>query len=453
MRNRRFITAPQGSGLLGIEGSWSPSVLQLVRARRDPIGFGAKRRALYGEVGATRFFGVNMVMATGAEAAEEILTNRDGAFSNSGWDFIIGPFFGGGLMLMDPPEHRRHRKIMAQAFTPAALRGYFDQLQRVVADMLEKIEPGVVQLHPLFKELAFTIALDVFVAVDLDDDERAHIQSAFHDTVRAGGALVRSPLPGSRYQRGKNGRRILERFFTDHLPAKRSGSGTDLFTRLATTDVDGDQLSDTEIVDHMIFLLMAAHDTSQVALTQAGYQLAAHPHWQGRCWREVVDLPAVDYDNVSADAVPVLDRVVREAIRLCPPVSMYPRTVVADTQVRGRYLPAGSRVTVPALTNHRNPDVWPEPHTFDPDRFLPNRLAEVHKYAWTPFGGGAHQCLGMMFALQEIRMVYAEILRRFTLSVPVGYVAPMDYSAIPNPRDGLPVTFTPRGSALDPQVP
>lgn len=442
MRNRRYITAPEGSGLLDVEGSWSPSVLQLLRARKDPIGFGEVRRERYGEVGATRFFGTNMVMATGAEAAEEILANRDGAFSNAGWDFLIGPFFGGGLMLMDPPDHLRHRRIMAQAFTSTALQSYFPRMREVVCAELDSITPGTVRLYPLFKQMAFQTALQVFVDVDLTDQQQQQVRAAFTDTVRAGTSLLRLPIPGSRYQRGRVGRRALEQFFAEHLPTKRRGDGADLFTRLSTAEVDGQRLTDTEVIDHMIFLLMAAHDTSQVALTQTGYQLAAHPHWQDQVRAEVSGLTDPGYEDVSAAGLPILDRVVRESIRLCPPVSAYPRLVVSDTQVLGRYLPAGTRVTVPALTNHRNPKVWPDPHTFDPDRFTPERLAEVHKYAWTPFGGGAHQCLGMFLAMQQIRLVYAELLSRFTLSVPDGYIAPMDYSAIPIPKDGLPVAFT-----------
>lgn len=446
MRNRRYITAPPESGLLDVEGSWAPSVLQLIRARRDPIGFGEIRRARYGEVGATRFFGTNMVMATGAEAAEEILTNRDGAFSSSGWDFVIGPFFGGGLMLMDPPEHLRHRRIMAQAFTPAAMRTYFPKMQEVIVTRLDELRPGTTKLYPLFKQLSFDTAFEVFVNIDLSAQDRRRVQAAFTDTVRAGTSLVRIPIPRSRYRRGQAGRRILEEFFNEHLAAKRRGDGTDLFTRLATTDVDGERLSDAEIVNHMIFLLMAAHDTTQVALTQTGYQLAAHPEWQERCREEISGRP-LGFETVSAAALPTLDRVVREAIRICPPVTVYPRMVVADTQVLGRYLPVGTRVSVPALTNHRNPAVWPDPHTFDPDRFLPERLSTVHKFAWTPFGGGAHQCLGMVLAMNEIRLVFAEILLRFELAVPRGYIAPMDYSAIPIPKDGLPVNLTPRVQA------
>lgn len=443
MRNRRYIIAPADSGLLDVEGSWSPSVLQLLRARKDPIGFGEVRRARYGEVGATRFFGTNMVMATGAQAAEEILTNRDGAFSNAGWDLLIGPFFGGGLMLMDPPDHLRHRRIMGQAFTSSAMRSYFPRLREVVCAELDAIRPGTVHLYPLFKQMAFSTALHVFVDVDLTGRQQQRVRAAFTDAVRAGTSLLRLPIPGSRYQRGRAGRAVLEEFFAEHLPAKRAGGGSDLFTRLSTAEVDGERLTDSEVIDHMIFLLMAAHDTSQVALTQTGYQLAAHRHWQDRVRTEVAGRSAPGYDDVSAAAVPVLDRVVREAIRLCPPVPAYPRIVTHDTQVLGRYLPAGTRVTVPTLTNHRNPAVWPDPHTFDPDRFTAERLAEVHKYAWTPFGGGAHQCLGMFLALQQIRLVYTEMLNRFTLSVPDGYVAPMDYSAIPIPKDGLPVTVSP----------
>nr|WP_042376518.1 cytochrome P450 [Gordonia alkanivorans] len=453
MRNRVFVKAPAGSGLQSIEGSWAPSILQLIRLRRDPIRFGALRRKRFGPVGATRLLGAPMVMATGAQAAEEVLVNRDKAFSNGGgWNLVIGPFFPRGLMLLDFDEHRAHRRIMQEAFTPAALRGYFTRLDPVARAAADELAGGQVELYPYFKDLTLRIAAEVFVDVELTDEEYLRLATAFTDTVRAGTTLLRLRIPGSRYARGFAGRRYLEDFFTAHLPAKRAADGSDLFSRLcqATTD-DGQRFSDDDVVNHMIFVLMAAHDTTQIALTQLGYQLARHPRWQQRVYDEIASLPQeLTYDDLGADRLPVLDRVLRETLRMCTPVPGYPRRAVKDTAILGRYIPAGTRVTVPSLTNHNsNEQVWEHAETFDPDRFLPERFTQVHRFAWTPFGGGAHKCIGMYFAMREITLLYVHLLRRFELSVPSGYTAPMDYSALPIPTDGLPVTLTPRQDRND----
>jgi cytochrome P450 len=448
VKNRVVVKAPPGSGLRDIEGSWAPGIVQLIRVRRDPVGFGVARRARYGPIGGTRMLGATMVMASGAEAAEEVLVNKDKAFSNEGgWTLIIGPFFPRGLMLLDFDEHMEHRRIMQEVFTPTALRGYFARLGEVAQKSVAELAEGRLELYPYFKDLTLRIASEVFVNVDLSSDEYARLSTAFTDTVRAGTTLLRVRVPGSRYARGYRGRRYLEGFFREHLPAKRASEGSDLFSRLCrATTSDGQQFSDDDIVNHMIFVLMAAHDTTQIALTQFGYQLAKHPDWQARVHDEIASLPdELTYDDLNADRLPILDRVLRESLRLCPPVPAYPRRAVKDTQVAGRYIPEGTRVTVPALNNHFGNDVvWPRPAEFDPDRFLPDRLRQVHRFAWTPFGRGAHKCIGMYFAMHEIKLLYVHLLRRFELAVPAGYTAPMDYSALPLPKDGLPVTLVSR---------
>jgi cytochrome P450 len=448
LRNRRYITAPPESGLLSVDGSWSPGIFQILRSRHDPVRFGERRRQLYGTVGAMRIFGTTMVMATGAEAAEQILLDRGKAFaSGSAWELIIGPFFPRGLMLLDSTEHHAHRRIMQSALTSTQTAADFSRLQPEIRKALSVIPPGRMLLYPFFRDLALRLAVETFVAVPLTPAQYDQLAKTFTTTVRAGTSLIRFPIPRSRYARGVTSRRELEDFFRLHLQEKRANATPDLFSRLCHSVVDGYELSDADVVNHMIFLLMAAHDTTQVAMTQLTYRLASNRGWQNRVVEECANLPEeLTYENVSAAQVPQLDRVLRESLRMCPPVPAIPRRAIRDTEVIGRFIPAGTRVTIPSLPNHRNEAVWEDPHRFDPDRFLPERLTEVHRFAWCPFGGGVHKCLGMHFALAEIKAVIVQLLRSFELSVPIGYEIPMDYSALPVPKDGLPVTLTPRSS-------
>lgn len=443
MRQRTFIKAPQGSGLKDIHGDWTPGVWSLMQVRRDPFAFGARRRAKFGNVGAMRLLGANMVMAIGAEAAELVTVNRDKAFANGpGWNLIIGHFFNRGLMLLDFDEHRQHRHIMQEAFTPNALRNYFTRLDGLAAAAAADFPTGTVPMQPAFKNLSLRLAVDSFVAVEISDTEYRDLAAAFTDTVRAGTTLLRVKVPGGRYARGFTGRRHLEQFFRSHLPAKRATETNDLFSVLCHATADGQRFTDDDIVNHMIFLLMAAHDTTTIALTQFAYRLAQHPAWQDKVVAEIASLPDnISYDDL--DQLPAMDMVLRESLRMCPPVPAYPRMTVKDTEILGHYVPKGTRVTVPALNNHLNPDWWTNPMTFDPERFSEERRGEItHRFAWSPFGGGAHKCLGMYFAMREIKLIFVHLLRQYSMAVPAGYEAPMDYSALPTPKDQLPVTVT-----------
>jgi cytochrome P450 len=279
---------------------------------------------------------------------------------------------------------------------------------------------------------------------DVDPDELARVNQAFIDCVQAGIAFVRAPLPGTRWRRGMRGRRVLEEFFRRHLPARRASDGTDLFSALCHIETDdGHRLSDDDIVNHMIFLLMAAHDTSTITVTTMMQHLGQHPEWQERCREESRALPA----NPSLDEIDQLaslDLVMKECLRLVPPVPGLARQVVKDTEVLGCRIPAGRLVSVGVHLSHHMPELWTDPERFDPERFADDRREDKsHRYAWQPFGGGVHKCIGLYFGTVEVKMIVHQLLRRFTWTLDPDYVAPMNYHSLPFPKDGLPVDLRP----------
>ncbi len=130
-----FAQAPVGSDLSSIPKNERNGVLEILRMRRDPFAFTKARQGEYGDVSAMNAFGINIVTCSGASAAEQILMNKDKAFANGpAWSFFIGPFFNRGVMLLDFDEHRHHRVILQQAFTPKVLKGYFGEMQPLIAD-------------------------------------------------------------------------------------------------------------------------------------------------------------------------------------------------------------------------------------------------------------------------------------------------------------------------------
>jgi cytochrome P450 len=435
---------PQGSGLKPVPGvPGVPYIGSTLAVMRDPIGMARKRYDQYGPVAWGWLLGQRTVTVQGPEAAQAVLVNRDKAFANGpAWSYFIGPFFTRGIMLLDFEEHLHHRRIMQQAFTPARLRAYMEAMAPGIVKGVEAWEPGPgFKVYDRHKQLTLDLAVDVFMGVDLDDSERARVNGAFIDAVRAGTAYVRFPVPGLRWHRGLQARKVLEEFFYRHLPAKRRDGGDDLFAALCAAETDdGERFTDEDVVNHMIFALMAAHDTTTITLTTMSYYLAKFPEWQERLREESLALarPQPSYDDLGSFTG--IDMVMKESLRILPPVPALPRKVVKDTSILGYHVPAGTMVVVPMLSNHHMAQWWPDPDAFDPGRFSPERRDDkVHKYAWAPFGGGAHKCIGLYFAGMQVKTILHQVLQRYRWSVPARYEWPLDTTSLPSPKDGLPV--------------
>ncbi|CMP72867.1 cytochrome P450 [Mycobacterium tuberculosis] len=135
-----------------------------------------------------------------------------------------------------------------------------------------------------------------------------------------------------------------------------------------------------------------------------------------------------------------------ESIRLVTPVQWAMRQTVRDTELLGYYLPKGTNVIAYPGMNHRLPEIWTDPLTFDPERFTePRNEHKRHRYAFTPFGGGVHKCIGMVFGQLEIKTILHRLLRRYRLELSrPDYQPRWDYSAMPIPMDGMPIVLRPR---------
>lgn len=436
---------PADSSLRPVSGDFGiPVVGYLPRYIRDQLGLWRERYDRYGPVSWFGSVGRRTVALLGPDACGVALSNVDKAFANGpGWRFLIGPFFDRGLMLLDFDEHLAHRRIMQQAFTNERLARYTEALHPLIADGIAAWEPGPgFRVHPAAKKLTLDLATGIFMggAEGSDPVRMDRINTAFVDCVRAATAYVRYGVPGGRWHRGLAGRRVLEGFLREYLPARRSGDGDDLFSVLCRVEADGERFTDTDVVNHMIFLLMAAHDTSTITIATMMRYLGQHPAWQDRCRDESAALRTTNPSTAELGALTGLDLVMKESLRLVAPVPAMSRETVADTEVLGHFVPAGTPVAVTPHFTHHMPEIWPEPERFDPDRFAEGRREDrVHRFAWEPFGGGVHKCLGLHFSGFEIKAVLHHLLLRYSWRVDPGYETPMDYTSLPRPRDGQPV--------------
>jgi cytochrome P450 len=430
-----------------------PIVGNTLKVLRDPVGSAQRMHDQYGPVFRSKVFGYRSVSLLGPEANELVLFDRDKIFSSSGgWGPVLDLVFPRGLMLMDFDEHRLHRKALGVAFKSGPMKAYHvalnDGISRRIAEWhLEgrgQGEGADFTFYPRIKQLTLDLAATSFLGIELGPEANA-VNRAFVAMVAASIGVVRSPVPGTKMWRGVKGRQVISDFFAAEIPRRRDGTGTDLLSELCRTTKDnGELLTKQEIIDHMSFLMMAAHDTLTASVTALVYQLAKHPEWQDKLRAEIaaLGLPrGTPLPTDRLDDMPLTEMAFKEAMRINPPVPSVPRRAVKDFSFMGHDIPAGTRVGINPLFSHHMPSVWPEPGRFDPLRFTDEAVRARHKFAWVPFGGGAHMCLGLHFAYMQAKTFFYHLLSTSRVSVADGYRAEWQHWPIPRPRDGLPITL------------
>jgi cytochrome P450 len=443
---------PEGSGLKPAMGdSGLPIIGHMIEFFRLGPEFAVDVYRKHGPIHYQYSPALASVMALGPDATQAVFSNRNKEFSQRAWDPVIGPFFDRGLMLLDFDEHLYHRRIMQEAFTRTRLAGYVEHIDavasRVVANDWVADDPKFL-FHPAVKELTLDIASMVFMGHEpgTDDDLVTKVNNAFFVTTRAGNAIIRKPVRPFTWWRGLQARKLLENYFEERVKERRGKEGTDLLTVLCDTeDEDGNKFSDDDIVSHMIFVMMAAHDTSTSTMTTMAYHLAANPEWQDRCRDESARIGDGPLDIEALEKLETYDLVINEALRMVTPLPMNFRRAVRDIDLLGYFIPAGTDVVTWPSLNHRLPELWTDPEKFDPDRFAePRSEHKKHRYAFAPFGGGAHKCIGMVFGQLEIKTVMHRLLRRYRLELPrPGYKPRYDYGGMPVPLDGMPIVLRP----------
>jgi cytochrome P450 len=446
---------PVGSDLKPVLGdSGLPLLGHSIEMYRGGPDFALQLYRMYGPVFFSDVPILSLVNVFGPDAIQAVYVNKDKAFSQKGWYPVAGPFFKRGLMMLDFDEHRYHKRIMQEAFTRTRLAGYVEHIDRVVAGVVARWPANDPRFlfHPAAKELNLDIASMVFMGHEPDADHAlvTKVNNAFTITSRAGGAFIRYPVPPFKWWRGLRGRKFLEEYFSERVTERRNTDGTDMLTVLChAVDEDGNSFSDEDIVNHMVFLLTAAHDTSTTASTAMAYNLAAHPQWQERCRDESAQLGDGPLDIESLEKLETLDLVMNESLPGVTPLPILMRQTVRDTDLLGYYLPARTLMLLWPSMNHRLPELWTEPDKFDPERFAePRAEHKKHRCGFSPFGGGAHKCIGLVFAQLGIKTVMHRLLRRYRLElVRPGYQPRWDYGGIPIPVDGMPIVLRPLSSA------
>ncbi|WP_022674003.1 cytochrome P450 [Novosphingopyxis baekryungensis] len=408
---------------------------------RDPAAFSARMIAQYGSVYRVKSFGFDTIALSGAEANELVLFDRDKLFSSEqGWGPMLNLLFPRGLMLMDFDRHRVDRRALQVAFKPEPMKAYAQVLNEGALARIKGWAGQDLRFYPEIKQLTLELAATAFLGIPFGPDADK-VNQAFVDMVQASIGVVRRPLPFTQMGRGVKGRQFLVDYFGPMVEERRRNENRqDMFSQFcrATRD-DGSRLTEGEIVDHMNFLMMAAHDTITSSVTSMVWHLAREPEWQEKLRAEALSVaPAgqgLTYDDLGR--MELTEMFFKEALRMVAPVPTIPRRALRDFTFEGFDIPAGAQVSVSPSYTHHMAEYWPEPERFDPLRFTAEEIKARHRFAWVPFGGGAHMCLGLHFAYMQMKIIMHHMLTHMRVEVEPGYEPDWQAWPIPKPKDGL----------------
>jgi cytochrome P450 len=362
------------------------------------------------------------VIAGDPGIAKEVFTGSPDDLHAGAGNVILKPVLGSrSVLLLDGPEHLRQRKLMLPSFHGERMRAY-GELMGEIADRHIDAWPVGRRFSVRASTQAITLEIILRTVFGLEDAGQveqmaAPLRRLLDSTTHPARLLLlqftSSERGGPRSPWGRI-RALMapaDQMIYDEIAARRAqleeGAERDdiLSLLLAARDEDGQPLTDRELRDELMTLLLAGHETTATALAWTLERLVRHPEALERLRDE-----ARDGDGASAD---YLDATIKETLRLRPVVPGVIRRLQRPLEIGGMALPAGVHIAPSIYLIHRRPDIYPEPGAFRPERFLGERTPST--YEWLPFGGGIRRCLGASFALYEMRIVLTAILRRASL--------------------------------------
>jgi cytochrome P450 len=321
-------------------------------------------------------------------------------------------------------------------------------MHRVIEDRTANwAEREEVDLNAEARKITFDVAAETLIGLQRGEDVD-RLRELFYEVAHADRADLRVRTDAVTVRRITRAREQLDAMLLDAIAEQRKAPTDDILGMMVRArDEEDEPFTRRELLGQVHILLLAGHETTTTLAAWVLYLLAAHPDYARRVRAECDAILSGSGGEItlgSTRAMRLLGHAISEAGRLYPPVGSLPRTVVSDVEFGGYVLPAGTKVRVSVIGCHRLPDIFREPHTFDPDRYAPPREEDKnHPYALIPFGGGPRICIGINFAQVEIKILAAHVLQRFALqSIPGKEIRQIYHGPMASIPTGVPVRVT-----------
>jgi sterol 14-demethylase len=403
-----------------LSGSW-PLLGHLLELRKRPLELFGRVRSELGEIGEINFAGNRVVMLMGEEAQEAFFRGSDEQLDQAAAYPFMTPIFGQGVVFDATPEQRK-QALRNQSLRGEMMKGHAETISNEVGRMMESLgDDGEIDLLDFFSELTIYTSTACLIGKEFREEMNPEYYKTFYELEKGTDAWayvnMNLPLPAFR-ARDRARRRLVEmlgeiferrqkdplakRELFDHLLAARDQNGN------AAYPID-------RITGVFISLMFAGHHTTSGTAAWTLIELLSNPEILKDVVSELDEIYG-EQREVSFQALrelPKLENAINEALRLHPPLILLMRKVMRDFHYKDYTVPAGMLVGVSPAISNRMPECFPEPHRFDPSRYDVGREEDKQLFAWIPFGGGRHRCVGAAFAMMQIKAIFADLLRRY----------------------------------------
>ena len=398
----------------------------------------------YGDVSFWRFLYISSYFFAHPNDVESVLVTQYRSFIKGIGTRANPELFGNGLLTSEGEFWLRQRRLSQPAFHRTRIAGYAEIMVREAEHLMSGWHDGEeLDIHRAMMQTTLAIATRTLFGIDLGP-KMPVIDDALDAFIRQNAGIsvwqLILKLPTRKRWRYLRGVRALDEIVYGIIAERRAGGmGDDLLSDLLRAqDTDGSFMTDQQLRDEVMTMLLAGHETTALTLSWAWFLLASHRETQAKLQYELdrvlggrkpapADIPQLAYTNNA----------VKETMRLYPPAWVITRMAAEQVEVGGYVVPAGSNVIVSPWVMHRDVRFFPEPNVFDPDRWCAERDQPASKFAYFPFGGGPRSCIGNAFALMEAAVLLAVVAQRFQVSLVPGQVIEPLASITLRPKHGV----------------
>ena len=433
-------------------GPTSPAFFQVASWLRDPLGFLDRVRERYGPVFTMQQPDGPLVIVSGAAATETLFTDR--RFALPGEHELRLLLGERAVLLLTGREHKERRRILMPPFASGALHAWARAIQTMTVQCMAEAAhaSGPINVRDLMQEITLNVMLQIVFGTH-EGERRQKLRRDVSDRMLLSarpGAVLALWATGLQTRKWPAWRRTLdsqaacdEAFFAEIAAARAAPDDAPTIMRilLDATDEDGQPLPDIDIRDELMTMMVAGHENTATALCWALYWVHRHPEIAARIRDEIATL-GPNPDPLEIARLPYLEAVCNETLRIYPPVMMtLCRVPEEPIEIGGHIIPAGVTVRSSIYLTHRDPEYFPDPARFDPDRFLTGTRP---KFAFEPFGGGGRKCVGAGFALFEMKIILAELVRGWDVTLPAKPLRAVRRTGLLAPDIGFAVRVSPR---------
>jgi cytochrome P450 len=420
----------------------------ILRARGDPLGFLLNMWHRYGDVVFFEAGPFDFYLLSHPDHIRDVLVTHNAKFMKGQGLQEMKRLLGEGLLTSEGAFHKRQRRLIQPMFHHTRIEGYGATMVEHAVRVRETWTDGqTLDVHQEMMRLTLSIVAKTLFDTDIEDRDANRVAQALSTSLELFDRVT-SPLfqlfmripsspPMRRFQQARDTLdEIVYRMISDR---RSTGDRGDLLSALlGAQEEEGEGMTDLQVRDEATTIFLAGHETTANALTWTWYLLSQHPEVESKLHEELDlalgdRLPAVnDLPNL-----PYTERVLTESMRLYPPAWILGRRALADHQIGGYLVPAGSLLLTAQYIAHHDPRWFPDPYRFDPDRWHPDQVALRPKFSYFPFGGGQRLCIGEPFAWMEGELLLATIAQRWRLRLMRGHPVELSPVVTLRPKHGM----------------